>query len=173
MPAHSRACVPQNEKPPQGEVHALQLEGSLCLLQLRKDCEQQWRPNVAKTRYINQFFPVLFICLLYNIVLVLPYLDMNPPRVYMCSPSSLSSLPIPSIPLGHPSAPSILYHASNLDWQFVSHMIIYMFQCHSPKSSRLCPLPQSPKDCSMHLCLFCYLAYGVIITIFLNSIYMC
>ena len=25
--------------------------------------------------------------LLYNIVLVLPYTDMNPPRVYMCSPS--------------------------------------------------------------------------------------
>ena len=38
-----------------------------------------------------------------------------------------------TIPLGHPSAPapSILYHASNLDWQFVSHMILYMFQCHS------------------------------------------
>ena len=34
------------------------------------------------------------------------------------------------------------------------------------------PLPQSPKDCSIHLCLFCCLAYRVIITIFLNSIYM-
>ena len=42
-----------------------------------------------------------------------------------------------------------------------------MFQCHSPKSSH--PLP---KDCSIHLCLSCYLAYRVIITIFLNSIYM-
>ena len=53
-----------------------------------------------------------------------------------------------TIPLGHPSAPapSILYHASNLDWQFVSHMILYMFQCHSPKSSHSRPLPQSPKD---------------------------
>ena len=28
----------------------------------------------------------LFI-LLHNIVLVLPYIDLNPPRVYMCSPS--------------------------------------------------------------------------------------
>ena len=35
------------------------------------------------------------------------------------------------------------------------------------------PLPQSPKDCSIHLCLFCYLTYRVIVTIFLNSIYMC
>ena len=34
------------------------------------------------------------------------------------------------------------------------------------------PLPQSPKDCSIHLCLFCCLAYRVIITIILNSIYM-
>ena len=35
-----------------------------------------------------------------------------------------------TIPLGHPSAPapSILYPASNLDWRFVSYMILYMFQ---------------------------------------------
>ena len=44
-----------------------------------------------------------------------------------------------------------LYHASNLDWRFVSHMLIYMFQCHSPKSSYPRPLPQCPKDCSIHL----------------------
>ena len=44
---------------------------------------------------------------------------------------------------------------------------------HSPKSSHPLPLPQSPKVCSLHLCLFCCLAYRVIITIFLNSIYMC
>ena len=52
-------------------------------------------------------------------------------------------------------------------------MILYMFQCHSPKSSHPCPLPQSPKDCSIHLYLFCCLSYRVIITIFLNSIYIC
>ena len=79
-----------------------------------------------------------------------------------------------TIPLGHPSAPapSILYPASNLDWRFVSYMIVYMFQCHSPKSSHPLPLLQSPKDCSIHLWLFCCLTYRVIITIFLNSIYM-
>ena len=78
-----------------------------------------------------------------------------------------------TIPLGHPSAPapSILYPASNLDWRFVSY-ILYMFQCHSPKSSHPLPLPQSPKDYSIHLCLFCCLAYRVISDIFLNSIYM-
>ena len=74
------------------------------------------------------------------------------------------------IPLGHfrETALSTLSHASNLDWRFVSHMMIYIFQCHSPKASHPCPLPQSPKDCSIHLCLFSHLAYRVIITIFLN-----
>ena len=51
-------------------------------------------------------------------------------------------------------------------------MILYMFQCHSPKSSHPLPLPYSPKDCSIHLCLFCCLTYRVIITIFQNSIYI-
>ena len=51
-------------------------------------------------------------------------------------PEPPSHLPPHTIPLGHPSAPapSFLYPASNLDWQFVSYMILYMFQCHSPKS---------------------------------------
>ena len=41
------------------------------------------------------------------------------------------------IPQGHPSAPALstLYHASNLDWRSLSLMVIYMFQCYSPKSS--------------------------------------
>ena len=118
----------------------------------------------------------LFIyILLYSIVLVLPYINMNPSQVYMCSQSwTPSHLPPHTIPLGHPSAPapSIPYPASNLDWRFVSYMILYMFQCHSPKSAHPCPLLQSPKDCSIHQCLFCCLAYRVIIAIFLNSIYM-
>ena len=83
------------------------------------------------------------------------------------NPEAPSHLPPHTIPLGHPNAPapSILYPALNLDWWFISYMILYMFQCHSPKSSHPLPLPQSPKDCSIHLCLFCYLAYRVIITI--------
>ena len=77
-----------------------------------------------------------FLC--YNIVLVLTYIDMNPPQ-YICVPHpERPSLLAPcTIPLGCPSAPapSIQYHALNLDWRFISNMILYMFQCHSPKSS--------------------------------------
>ena len=64
-----------------------------------------------------------------------------------------SHIPPRTIPLGHPSAPapSILYHALNLDWQFISYVILYIFQCHSPKSFHPFPFPQSPKDCSIHL----------------------
>ena len=89
-------------------------------------------------------------------------------------PEPPSHFPPHPTPLGHPSAPalSILSHTSNLDWRSVPYMIIYMFQCYSLRSSHPHLLPQSPKDCSIHLCLFCCLAYRVIITIFLNSIYM-
>ena len=89
-------------------------------------------------------------------------------------PDPSSHLPPHPIPQGHPSAPTLstLSHASNLDWWSISHMIIYMFQCYSLKSSHPSLLPQCPTVCSLHLFLFCYLTYRVIIIIFLNSIYM-
>ena len=55
---------------------------------------------------------------------VFPILNTPPSPPSPYRPSGSSSAP----------APSILYHASNLDWRFISHMIMYMFQCHSPKS---------------------------------------
>ena len=73
---------------------------------------------------------LLLLFLLYNFVLVLPYINMHPPRVYTCSnPEPPSYLPPHTIPLGHPSAPapSFLYPASNLDWRFISYMALYMF----------------------------------------------
>ena len=95
---------------------------------------------------------------------------------YTCvpHPEPFSLLPPHTIPLGHPSAlaPSIQYHASKLDWPLVTYMVLYVFQCHSPKSSHPLPLPQSPKDCCIHYCLFSCLVYMVIVTIFLNYIYM-
>ena len=44
--------------------------------------------------------------------------------------------------------------------------------CSTVYNSQDMEATQSPKDCSIHLCLFFCLAYRVIVTIFLNSIYM-
>ena len=116
---------------------------------------------------------IFYVILLYNTLLVLPYIDMNPPQVYM---SSQSWTPLPPPTLYHLSGSSPCtspkHPVSCIDWWFVSYLLVYMFQCHSPKSSHPLPLPQSPKVRSIHLCLFCCLAYRVII-IFLNSVYMC
>ena len=47
--------------------------------------------------------------------------------------------------MGHPRAPapSMLYPASDIDWRFNSYMIVYMLECHSPKSSQLLPPSES------------------------------
>ena len=125
----------------------------------------------------NTFFKflIIIIILLYNIVSALPYINMHPPRVYTCSPS-WTSLPPPSPyhPSGSSQCTSPKHPLSCIKpgLGFISYMILYMFECHSPTSSPL-PFPQIPKDCSIHLCLFCCLAYRVVITIFLNSVYMC
>ena len=46
-PEGPRARAPKQEKPPQWEVHALQLESSFCSPQLEKAHVQQWRPITA------------------------------------------------------------------------------------------------------------------------------
>ena len=122
------------------------------------------------SKYFFLFNFNFYFILLYNTVLVLPYIDMNPPQVYMHSQTwpRIISLDHPRAP-----APSILYPALNIDWRFVSYMIVYMLECHSPKSSHPLPLPLCPKVRYTHLCLFSCLAYRVVIAIFLNSIYIC
>ena len=116
--------------------------------------------------FLSFFFFWGNICLFFFLFLILKSLILT------CVPKHEppSHLPPYTISLGHPSAPapSILYPALNLDWRFISYMIVYMFQCHSPKSSHPLPLPLSPKVHYTHLCLFCCLACRVIIAIFLG-----
>ena len=86
----------------------------------------------------------------------LPYIDMNHPWVHMCPqpepPSHLFPLPIP---LGFPRALALsaLFHVSNLHWSSILHMVIYMFQYYSLKSSHPPLLLHSPKVC-FYICVF-------------------
>ena len=101
-------------------------------------------PTVKKKKHLFYLF-----ILLYNIVLVFAvhghesatgmhvFPILNPPP---------TSLPIPSlwvVPV-HQSR-STLYHASNLDWRFVSRMIFYMFQCYSSHIILPSPSPTESK----------------------------
>ena len=88
---------------------------------------------------------------------------LNPPH------TSLPILSLWVIPVHQPQASCILHWT----WTGDSFLIWYYtcFNAILPNHPPL-PLPQSPKDCSIYLCLFCCLAYRVVVTIFLNSIYM-
>ena len=68
-------------------------------------------------------------------------------------PEPSSVLPPRTISLGLPSAPapSIQYRALNLDWWLISYMILYMFQCHSPKWSHPLPNPSLVGDFFFHI----------------------
>ena len=98
------------------------------------------------------------------------YLHHVYPKLAQVTWPQPSHLPPRTIPLGHLSAPapSIQYHALNLDWRFVSYMILYMFQCHSPNLSHPLPLPMTTLfDPTVHFffnassCLFSKLALFV------------
>ena len=145
----------------------------------------QWQyvPNYLiifySTFYLFIFFNLFILIgswLLNNIVVVLPYIHVKQVWVYMCLPSWT---PLPPLSPSHPSGSSQCTRPEDTvscmepglqSLRSVSRMVIYMFQCHSLKSSHPRLFPQSPKVCSLYLCLFCCLAHRVIVTIFLNSI---
>ena len=83
-------------------------------------------------------------------------------------------LPPHLIPLGCSKAPALnaLLHASNFHRSSILHMVIYMIQCYSLISSHPCLLPESSILFFISVSLFCCLLYGIIIIIFLNSIYI-
>ena len=82
---------------------------------------------------VGSFFLIFIFTLFYFIILywfchTLTWIHHG--CTWVPNPEPPSHLSPHIISLGHPSvpAPSILYPVSNLDWQFVSYMIVYMFQ---------------------------------------------
>ena len=73
--------------------------------------ESLWPKNLNLLHWSLIFFNFIYLFLLYNIVLVLPYINMNLPRGPNPEPPS-TSLPIPSlwvIPVHQPQASCILH----------------------------------------------------------------
>ena len=90
-------------------------------------------------------------------------------------PEPLPATLSPSHPSGLSQCTSFECPVSCIELRLVIYFTYgnIMFQCYSLKSSHSHLLSQSPKVCALYLCLFCCLAYRVIVTIFLNSLYIC
>ena len=112
----------------------------------KNELEDCVRMLINKIHYFSEIFVIfvsfLFIIFFYFTILywfchTLTWVRHGCTRVPHPEPPSY--LPPHAIPLGHPSAPapSILYHASNLDWRFVSHMIICCFNAILPNHPTL------------------------------------
>ena len=114
-------------------------------------------------------FKNFIIILLYNIVLVLPYINMNPPRVYTCS-QSWTPLPPPSPyhPSGSSQCTNPKHPVSCIEPRLAIRFLYDITHVSMPFSQIIPPSPsptESKRLFYIHLCLFCGLAYRVIIAI--------
>ena len=126
--------------------------------------------------FLSFFFFMFFkkIFLLYNVVLVLPYINMHPPRVYTCS-LSWNPLPLPSPyhPSGSSQCTSPKLPVCCIEPGLVTLFLYDIIHVLMPFSQII--TPPSPTESKRlfytSVSLLC-LAYRVVVTIFLNSIYM-
>ena len=80
----------------------------------------------------------------------------------------LNPPPSPYHPSGSSQCTSPKHPVSCIEPGLATRFIydIICVSCHSPKSSHPLPLPQSPKDCYIHQCLFCCLVYLLLLPSF-------
>ena len=119
---------------------------------------------------------LIFFFLLYNTVLILPYIDMNQPWVYMSSQSWTPLRPHSPYHLsGSSQCTSPKHPISWIEPRLAIRFLHDSIHVSMPFSQIIppSPSPTESKICFIHLSLSCCLAYRDIITIFLNSIYMC
>ena len=96
--------------------------------------------------YFFIFFKFYFIFKLYNIVLVLPNIKMNPPQVYLCSPSwTLLPPPSPYHPSGSSQCTSPKHPVSCIEPGLASHFIHDILHVSMPFSQIFPPSP-SPTE---------------------------
>ena len=92
------------------------------------------------------YFHLFIYFLLYNIVLVLPYTDMNPPWVYMCSPSwTPLTPPSPSHPSGSSQCTSPEHPVSCIEPGLAIHFTCDNSHVSMPFSHIIPPSP-SPTE---------------------------
>ena len=99
------------------------------------DLSYNWKCDIFSS-FIWFFFFIFILFFNFTILYRFCHISKWIPHRYTCvhHPEPSTLLPPCTIPLVRPSAPapSIQYCALNLDWQLISYMIFYMFQCHSP-----------------------------------------
>ena len=96
--------------------------------------------------YLKIFFKFYFIFKLYNIVLVLPYIKMNPPQAYMCSPSrTLLPPPSPYHPSGSSQCTSPKHPASCIEPGLATRFTYNIIHISMPFSQVISPSP-SPTE---------------------------
>ena len=131
-------------------------ETSIKWLQLTKSCSQSlsrvwlfstlWTVTHKAPLSMGFFFLFYFIFKLYIIVLVLPNIKMNPPQVYMCSPSwTLLPPPSPYHPSGSSQCTSPKHPASCIEPGLATRFIHDILHVSMPFSQIFPPSP-SPTE---------------------------